>query len=369
MGVMKDTSAASKTSVMSTEAAAQFVTSHIFNHTTWLLLGGYTISTAFSRCQLELRLASIMQVSFGHKPKLFILAIMLLGLFLSMWISNHTAPILCGSIILPIVKDLPVDSRFSKALLLGLAFACNFGGMMTPISSLQNALAASYLEQAGIPISFGRWIAVALPFSLLCTILSWILIIMIIKPNDIESIPLVVYERGNVFGRRNVAVILSSLLTICLFATSSWTKDAFGDIAIISLCFVAFMFGSGILTEVDFNSLSWHTLILVGGGNVLGKAVETSGLLEYLSDGIMNSLPLNYPWVSLLCILMFCGSIATFISHTVAAIILMPIIARIGVSLAIPEVVVVGSAFASKNLSFLLCINFILISAHMFNYL
>ena len=128
MGVMKDTSAASKTSVMSTEAAAQFVTSHIFNHTTWLLLGGYTISTAFSRCQLELRLASLMQVNFGHKPKQFILAIMLLGLFLSMWISNHTAPILCGSIILPIVKDLPVDSRFSKALLLGLAFACNFGG-------------------------------------------------------------------------------------------------------------------------------------------------------------------------------------------------------------------------------------------------
>lgn len=171
---------------------------------------------------------------------------------------------------------------------------------------------------------------------------------MIIKPNDIDSIPLVVYERGNVFGRRNVAVILSSLLTICLFATSSWTKDAFGDISIISLCFVAFMFGSGILTEVDFNSLSWHTLILVGGGNVLGKAVETSGLLEYLSDAIMISLPLNYPWISLFCILMFCGSIATFISHTVAAIILMPIIARIGVSLAIPEVVVVGSAFASK---------------------
>jgi di/tricarboxylate transporter len=43
---------------------------------------------------------------------------------------------------------------------------------------------------------------------------------------------------------------------------------------------------------------------------------------------------------------MFCGTIATFVSHTVASIILMPIIAKIGVSLAIPQVVVVGSAFA-----------------------
>lgn len=112
-----------------------------------LLLGGYSISSAFSRCQLELRIAAILQKQFGNKPKTFILAIMFLGLFLSMWISNHTAPILCSAIILPIVRDLPSDSRFSQCLLLGLAFACNFGGMMTPISSLQNALAVSYLEQ------------------------------------------------------------------------------------------------------------------------------------------------------------------------------------------------------------------------------
>ena len=39
------------------------------------------------------------------------------------------------------------QTRFSKALLLGLAIACNFGGMMTPISSVQNVLAVSALEQ------------------------------------------------------------------------------------------------------------------------------------------------------------------------------------------------------------------------------
>lgn len=113
MGVLKDTTSPSKMNIMSAEASAAFITSHIFNHTTWLLLGGYTVSTAFSRCQLELRLASLLQVGLGNRPKIFILAIMMLGLFLSMWISNHTAPILCGSIILPIVKDLPSDSRYN----------------------------------------------------------------------------------------------------------------------------------------------------------------------------------------------------------------------------------------------------------------
>ena len=86
MQVLKNPAAAGgKISYMGAEAAAQFVTAHIFNHTTWLLLGGYTLSTAFSRCQLELRLASLLQQGFGNQPKVFILAIMLLGLFLSMW--------------------------------------------------------------------------------------------------------------------------------------------------------------------------------------------------------------------------------------------------------------------------------------------
>ncbi len=109
MGVLKDPKDSSR--LMNAEEASQFVMNSIFNHTTMLLLGGYTISTGFSRCQLELRVASKLQKYYGSTPKLFILAVMFLGLFLSMWISNHTAPILCAAIILPIVRDLPTDSR------------------------------------------------------------------------------------------------------------------------------------------------------------------------------------------------------------------------------------------------------------------
>ena len=108
MSVLKASS--SSLDPMSVEEAAEYVLNHIFNNTTMLLIGGYTISSAFARCQLELRIAAWMQKHFRH-PATFILAIMFLGLFLSMWISNHTAPILCAAIILPIVRDLPADSR------------------------------------------------------------------------------------------------------------------------------------------------------------------------------------------------------------------------------------------------------------------
>ena len=226
LGVLKD--AQDPTKPMSTELAAQFVLNHIFNHTTMLLLGGYTISCAFSSCQLELRVASIMQGMLGDRPHMFILSVMFLGLFLSMWISNHTAPILCAAIILPVVRDLPSDSRFSKALLIGLAFGCNFGGMMTPIASLQNVLAVTYLEQSGIDISFGKWMLVALPFCTICVLIAWCVILAIIKPDDVKCIPVIVHERGGTFGKKKIAIIVLSIIVILFFATSVLSKNVFG---------------------------------------------------------------------------------------------------------------------------------------------
>jgi di/tricarboxylate transporter len=67
-------------------------------------------------------------------------------------------------------------------------------------------------------------------------------------------------------------------------------------------------------------------------------------ILKYV---LRTGLPYDDPWLTMLCILMFCLFIATFVSHTVASLILMPIISRIGMDLGIPKTVVVGSAFAS----------------------
>ncbi|CAN0527422.1 unnamed protein product, partial [Ectocarpus sp. 8 AP-2014] len=96
------------------------------------------------------------------------------GLLLSTLISNHTAPVLCVSILMPIIRDFHVDSKFAKALLLGLAFACNFGGMVTPISSMQNVVARQALENAGFTISFGTWIALGIPFCVLGVFIAWV---------------------------------------------------------------------------------------------------------------------------------------------------------------------------------------------------
>ncbi|CAM9505806.1 unnamed protein product [Choristocarpus tenellus] len=314
---------------MTRQKASHVVLGHMVNHTTVLIMGGYSISAAFSRCEIELRIASVLQGWLGHRPGLFILSMMYLGLFLSMLISNHTAPVLCVSILLPVIKDLNVDSRFGKALLLGLAFACNFGGMVTPISSMQNVVAAQTLENAGYQISFGVWITLGIPFCSLGVFVAWVIIMVILNPSDVSQIPIIIYSKPNVLTRRNIFIVSLTLITIFGWSTIGSTEDFWGDLGIISLVFIVIVFGVGLLSEIDFNSFSWHTLFLLGGGNVLGKAISSSHLLDILAQATIKLLPEDHPWLMLVEVVTVVMFISTFVSHTVASIILMPLIVRV----------------------------------------
>jgi phosphate transporter len=64
---------------------------------------------------------------------------------------------------------------------------------------------------------------------------------------------------------------------------------------------------------------------------------------------LLADLPLSHPWLAMLCIFAFTTVVATFVSHTVAAIILMPLLVTIGVELGCAEVLVLGSAFAVSS--------------------
>ncbi|KAG6975888.1 hypothetical protein JG688_00001933 [Phytophthora aleatoria] len=315
--------------LLTAKQSAKEVMSMLVNHTTILIMGGYSISAAFAKCQIELYIAAFLQRRFKKSPNLFLLAIMLMGLFLSMWISNHTAPVLCVSVLLPIIRDFPTDSTYVKTLLIGLAFACNLGGMMTPISSLQNTLAVSFLEKAGYSVTFGQWMALAVPFCTVGTIMCWAFLLWVMDPRDATYIPQIVYDQKQKISSLHVVVVSMTLLTIFLWASFSFI-----------------MFGTGMLSQFDFNSFSWHILFLIGGGNVLGDAVQRSGLLDTLSQTVIHALPSGNVWMVTvsLCSMVIC--LTTFVSHTVASIILLPIIVQMAIQIGHPHIPVICCALA-----------------------
>jgi len=170
---------------------------------------------------------------------------------------------------------------------------------------------------------------------------------MFFGPFKVSSIPSIVLGNGKAksaspgVALQKRAVLYLSLLTVVLWATSGYTTQIFGNLGIISLMFMSIMFGSGMLTEVDLNSFSWHTLCLLGGSNVLGQICEGkalpmaltdapasllrakiavspagSGLLDHLVDGILETLSPNV-YMSAAYVFGASCIIATLVSHTV----------------------------------------------------
>jgi len=173
---------------------AKLVLNSMFDKTIILVLSGLVAASAVARCQLEVRVAVELRRTFGDRPRLFLLATMHLGLLTSMCLSNVTAPILLLSVVQPILHELPSGSRYARALLLGLAFSCNLGGMLTPISSPQNAVALTALSILGEEIAFGTWLSLALPIVELSCICCWLIICwMYLTPCDITALPALDY--------------------------------------------------------------------------------------------------------------------------------------------------------------------------------
>ncbi|GMF82926.1 unnamed protein product [[Candida] boidinii] len=135
-------------SAMDTVSAATYIFSTMWNSTIMILIAGFTLAAALSKYNIAKVVSSWVLASAGTSPKRILLAVMGVSMFLSMWISNVAAPVLTYSLCAPLLKSIPTDSGFAKALVLGVALASDVAGVSSPISSPQNVIAIQALTPA-----------------------------------------------------------------------------------------------------------------------------------------------------------------------------------------------------------------------------
>ncbi|KAJ5400841.1 hypothetical protein N7465_011330 [Penicillium sp. CMV-2018d] len=298
-----------------------------------LLLGGFSIAAALSKYDIARRMAMFVLSKAGSKPSVMLLTNMFVSMFLSMWISNVASPVLCYSIIQPLLRNMPPESDFAKALVLGIALAANVGGAASPIASPQNIIALQNMEPN---ISWGTWFFIALPVCIISILLIWVLLLVTFRPGRNATVIPIRPVKDRWTGMQSFISIVT-LLTIVLWCASHQLEHIFGDMGVIAIIPLVLFFGTGILNKEDFNNFLWTIIILAAGGLCLGKAVTSSGLLHTIAMGITARVE-NLSLYSVL--LVFCSLIlvmATFISHTVAALIILPLVRQIGVSMEDPH--------------------------------
>ncbi|EST08630.1 SPX, N-terminal [Kalmanozyma brasiliensis GHG001] len=318
---------------MTAPETTKWIFSQMFAPNMCLLLGGFTLAAALSKYGIDKILATKILRLAGTRPSIVLLAHMGVACFASMWISNVAAPVLMYSLIQPILRTLPSKSPYASSLIMGIALASNIGGQTSPIASPQNLIALQYMKQ---PVGWLQWFAVTIPVSGLSLVVIWLILLWSYGAGKGTVIKKLNESRDS-FTKIQwfiSAVAISTIALWCLEKNFEWIV---GDMGIIAIVPMVLFFGTGILTKEDFNTFLWTVVFLAMGGIALGKAVTSSGLLESLDDliqEIVKELPL---WQILIALLSIGLVVATFISHTIAAVLLVPIAAQVGESLATPH--------------------------------
>ncbi|KAK4957863.1 low-affinity phosphate transporter [Elasticomyces elasticus] len=331
---------------LESKAAASYVFAAMWTPVIMLLLGGFTIAAALSKYNIAKMMATFVLSKAGTKPSTVLITSMFVAMFASMWISNVAAPVLCFSIVQPILRNLPSDSPMSKALLLGIALASNMGGAASPIASPQNLIALQNMSPAP---GWGIWFFIALPVCIITILLIWVLLLVSFKPGRNTTI-VPIRPMKDKFTGIQWFISITTLVTIALWCVTHQLEPLFGDMGVVAIIPIVLFFGTGVLTKEDFNNFLWTIIILAAGGLALGKAVNSSGLLHTIALAITDKVE----HLSLYGVLVvFCALImvvATFISHTVAALIVLPLVQQVGQGMAEPHpnLLVMGSVLMAS---------------------
>lgn len=307
----------------------KWIFSTMFTPSMCLLLGGFTIAAALSKYGIDKLLAQKVLRLAGSRPSFVLLAHMGVACFASMWISNVAAPVLLYSLIQPILRNLPPKSSFGPSMIMGIALASNIGGQTSPIASPQNLIALQYMPDG---LGWLQWFAITIPVSGLSLIIIWIMLLWTYGSGRGTVIKRIGESQDRFTG---IQYFISAVTigTIVLWCLERNFENVVGDMGVIAILPMILFFGTGILNKEDFNNFLWTVVILAMGGIALGKAVTSSGLLESLDDVIQTfvaGMPIWKVWASLLGISLV---VATFISHTIAAVLLVPIALQVGESL------------------------------------
>ncbi len=301
-----------------------------FSSVVVLLLGGFVMAQAVKRYGIDTWLSRRLLHRVGNKPAAVLLGVMVMCAFLSMWISNTATTALMMAVAIPLVNTFPSNEPFRKAIILGIPFAANIGGIGTPIGSPPNAIAIGFLEQAGYEMSFLNWMTIGLPIVIVLILVCWLILYNLFKPK-IETIELEVPEEVESLDRRSKFIIAVFLLIVILWLTSSLHGIPSSIVALIP--FVIF-FGFRLLDDDDLRQLGWGILMIVGGGMSLGVAMRESGLSEWMVSQVdfaaMGTLGILFLFAAVAAIM------TTFISNSATANLLLPIV--VGISAVSPPI-------------------------------
>jgi len=356
--------------------------------TTYLFLGGFILALGIERTGLHRRIALRIVAFLGTRPSRLVLGFMVASGLLSMWISN-TATVM---VMLPIAaavlrshEEAATDHgaapipHFGTALMLGIAYAANIGGMGTLVGTPPNLAYRQILHEvfpAAPEVTFGGWMLLGAPLAVVFLGIGWLVL-----TRFIFRLP-----TTRAFGERNTIrdarralgpVRRDELLAGLVFGAVAllWvTGSGFGDVpgwrslpglakvgdesVAIAGAIALFVIPSGerrgaIMDWETARRLPWGILLLFGGGFALAAGFESSGLSAAIGEGLAGLAGLP-PWLLVVIVSTVMTFLTELTSNTATANLVLPILAKAAVAMGVDPRALMIPATLSASCAFMM---------------
>jgi solute carrier family 13 (sodium-dependent dicarboxylate transporter), member 2/3/5 len=285
-----------------------------------LFFGGFVLATALNKYEVDRLIASRLMRIFGRRPFWIMIGLMGTTALLSMWMSNTATAAMMIAMVRPLYEQLDRNDPFRTGLVLSIPFSANIGGIGTPVGTPPNAIALGILAQQDPPVylSFVKWMMMAVPLALLLLAIAAAVLFIIFRPKH-KTVNLEISSK-NTIDFKTKAVMGIGLFTVLLWLTSELHKL---PESVVGLLGAGLFAATGLLNKNDFKKLDWDVLILMWGGLTLGRAIDMSGLSEW----IVNLPIFSYEGFILFAVASFMAIfMSTVMSNTATAALLIPII-------------------------------------------
>ena len=289
------------------DTALSYVDTYIF-----LYAGGMCIAAAMQLWGLHRRIALTIMRRIGTDPRNLLLGILVSTAFISFWISNSATATMMVSIGFAIIKQLEsrVEGRrlgaYGMAIMLGVAYAANVGGIATKIGTATNAQFSGLLAQMGVEVSFIQFSLVGFPFVVLFLPIVWYALWRIGRKDapqeDLgkQAIDAEMHKLGPMTYAEKVVLAVFVSAAVLWIAGSPLTalfKASFPSVTITTarvessvamLAAVILMVwrieGRSALGIKGLKLVPWTSLLLLGGSFAMAEGIRSSGLSVWLGQ-------------------------------------------------------------------------------------
>lgn len=310
---------------------------------------------------------------FGKNKNSLLMCFIFITAFISMWLSNTATCLL----MLPIVKFIVENNfkgdenqKFSKMLILCVAYASSIGGMMTPIGTIPNAVMIGFLaENFNLEMSFIEWVIFISPLSIALLFMLWLYLSFGISHKteriNQKKLKLKYESLGKFSNKEKVSLsilILAALLWIFKIKINNFLDINLNDSGIALFSAILFFIlpvnkKMDVILGFDwFKNIPWNVLILFGGGLSMASLVMETGLANELSKNIvfLNQLSL----LLIIFILTFLTSLFTeFTSNTATTFLLLPLLGTFAINSDINVVTVILPVVLAASCAFMMPIS------------